>query len=556
MTGLATPLRTAHRFAAKLRRRVKLALAGESARCFFDLDDGELVSRMLTQSGKDPLHESPREAAFAHGRLALGERLYELREDLRRVFPLGLTPAQRGDLFHWFCRYGWDELGIEPLDVLRMLFEQDMTPDRGLTATYLVQPGWQEKWPSALTPGGWSSFKRELATEYRLKGRWIRQAALPPCYSAQEPLRPGELGVNAIGLFRYTSGLQQAAQSVVDALASAGVRLSLRDLPMAHQRDGRGRIGFDGLERFPVTIINTGLDLSVPDVYRIAGLHRRPGCYRIAVWWWEVEKLPKEWLGRGADVDEIWAPTAFIANALKVLGKPVFPMLPSVRLPAFEAKSKAACGLDPNRFTFLFAFDMNSRMPRKNPLGLIEAFRLAFRKSDPVELAIKVSPQERHYPEWWRELRSAASDHGVKLIDRGLPRGELLALMNATDAYVSLHRSEGFGLTMAEAMLLGKPTIATGYSGNLDFMTPENSYLVNWSPVPVDREAIQTQPGAVWAEPSVAHAAELMRRVFENPHEAQARAARARTELSSRLATDAAAARMVARLNAVVRRAS
>jgi len=551
MPGIASPVRTFRRLYAKLRRRARLALAGEASGCFFDLDDRELVSRILVQCGKEPLEVSPREAAFAHGRFAFGEKLYELREDLRTVFPLGLMPAQRGDFFHWFCRYGWPEMGIEPLDVLRMLFDQDATPDRGLATTYLVQPGWQAKWPNALTPGGWEPFKEALAAEFNLRGRWFKRAALPAHFASQTPLRPGELGVNAIGLFRYTSGLQQAAQCVVEALASAGVRLSLRDVPMAHNRDGRGRTGFDGLERFPITLINTGLDLAVPEAYRLAGLHRRPGVYRIAVWWWELEQLPEAWLGRGADVDEIWSPTAFIANALKVLGKPVFPMLPSVRLPAFEPKPKAACGLDPGKFSFLFVFDMNSRMPRKNPLALIDAFRLAFAKSEPVELAIKVSPQEQYYPEWWRQLRSAAAANGVKLIDRSLPRGDLLALMNAADAYVSLHRSEGFGLTMAEAMLLGKPTIATGYSGNLDFMTPENSCLVKWSPARIEEDIPPYPKGCVWADPDTADAARQMRRLYDDRGERERIAARGRSDAERILSVEASAERMTARLREI-----
>src|SRR5262245_56546836 len=128
MTGIASPFR----LFAKIRRRARLALAGEDPRCFFDIDDRELVSRI------HPVDGSPREWAFTHGRPLFGEKLYELREDLRTIFPLGLTPAQRGDLFNWFCRYGWSEMGLEPADVLRMLCEMDATPDRGLVATYLV----------------------------------------------------------------------------------------------------------------------------------------------------------------------------------------------------------------------------------------------------------------------------------------------------------------------------------------------------------------------------------------------------------------------------------
>jgi glycosyltransferase involved in cell wall biosynthesis len=405
---------------------------------------------------------------------------------------------------------------------------------------------WQQQFPEALSPVGWGSFKQWLAEKYGLSGRWFRRASLPAKYKAAKPR--AALGANVVGLFRYTSGLQQAVIGLVDSLAANGVATELRDVPMAHKRDGRSRAGFDGLERFPVTILNTGLDMPVKEAYRLAGLHARSEVYRIAVWWWELEQLPAAWLDRGRDVDEIWAPTRFIADALRVLGKPVFPMLPSVRLPAFTPRPKQHFGMSPEKFTFLFVFDMNSRMPRKNPLGLIRAFRLAFQPHEPVELVIKVSPQEKYYPEWWADLRAAACDNGVSLIDRDLSRDELLALMNAADAYVSLHRSEGFGLTMAEAMLLGKPTVATGYSGNLDFMTPENSYLVRYERGVIEEDAPPYPKGCVWAEPSVEHTAELMRSIVDRPEEAKAIAARGQADVESLLSPEASGKRMVERL--------
>ena len=529
----------------RARRRLALWLRGEHPGHYFDLYDSARIAGILNVPSFD------REEVFRHGDRIRGEQLYELRDDLRREFPLAFTPAQRGDFFHWFCRYGRHETEIEPLDVLRLLIELDASPDRGLAAAYLVQPAWQARYPDAFMPAGWEKFKRGLAEGYRLRGRWLRRARLPQEYTSERPLNPGELGINAIGLFRYTSGLQQAAQAAVDALMGAGVQVALRDVPMAHHRDGRGRAGFLALERHPITLINTGLDLAIPEVYRLAGLHPRTGVYRIAQWWWELEQLPEAWRDRGRDVDEIWAPTAFIASALRTLGKPVYPMLPSVRLPAFTAKSKVECGLAADRFTFLFIFDMNSRMPRKNPLGLIRAFRCAFRPSEPVELAIKVSPQERFYPECWRDLRAAVAENAVTLIDRNFDRGELLALLNAADAYASLHRSEGFGLTMAEAMLLGKPTIATGYSGNLDFMTEATSYLVRHERSFIEEEVPPYPKGCVWAEPSVEHAAEQMRRVFDNRAEAAAIAARGQAHVRALLSPAAAAKRMVARLREI-----
>jgi len=661
---LPGPLAAAAGLVRRARRRLGLILRGERRRVFFDIHDARLVNATLTAAGLPPITADPGEAevdvagaarfvlgllasprhlcpprvlsdgvhghfarwllsdesrerlgldlspraveniraAFEAGYRARADRLYELRDDVREAIPLALTPAQRGAYLEWCVAYGRHE--CDPLALLWSLFEHDEADDRGLVATYLVQPRWQRAVPHGLTRFGWDELKRWLAAEYGLRGAWFRRAALAPRYGPWDELallldakpelardfpheaaragKPGPVlgwlasrrlvagrrwegrladqiraglpdrtGVNVIGLFRYPSGLQQAANVLVESLAAAGVRTELRDMPVRTTRDWRSRRGFDGLERFPVTVLNTGLDVTVDDAYRFAGLHRRDGVHRVAVWWWELSTIPPEWHDRGRDVDEVWAPTRFVADALRPLGKPVHLMPPSVELPAFDPLPKAAFGLDPQKFTFLFVFDMNSRMPRKNPLGLLRAFRLAFDRSEPVELAIKVSPQESFYPGWWKELRAATADAGVTLIDRAMSRGELLALMNAADAYVSLHRSEGFGLTMAEAMLLGKPTLATAYSGNLDFMTADNSFLIDHTLVPVDAPGVTAPPGAVWAEPSVAHAAAVMRSIAADPAAAAEKARRARAELREKLSHAAAGARMAARLRAI-----
>ena len=526
------------RWARAARRRLRLALAGESREHFFDLTDAELVNRALADGGHPP--------PTGGGDAARGELLYELRDDLRTHFPLGLTPAQRGAFLQWFARHGWDGIPTRPLDLLAYLFELDATPDRGLVATYLVQPDWQAAQPDALTPEGWQPFKRWVTAKYGVRSGWLRRARLP----RDLPPARGD-GVNLLGFFRYVSGLQQAGLGVTDAFGAVGVPLALRDIPTRNNRDGRRRDSFLALEPHPVTVLNAGLDMPVPEAYRLAGLHPRPGVKRVAVWYWELEDVPAAWHDRGRDVDEVWAPTRFIADALRVLGKPVYPMLPAVWLSVFTPRPKAYFGFSPDRFTFLFVFDMNSRLPRKNPVALIRAFRQAFRPDEPAELAIKVSPQGEFYPEWWHELRAAARDAGVHLIDKNLSRDELLALMNAADAYASLHRSEGFGLTMAEAMLLGKPTVATGYSGNLDFMTPDNSYLVDYTRAVIEDDTPPYPKGCVWAEPSVAHAAELLRRVYDRPDEARAKGERARAELLELLSPAAAGARMKARLDAI-----
>jgi glycosyltransferase involved in cell wall biosynthesis len=279
-----------------------------------------------------------------------------------------------------------------------------------------------------------------------------------------------------------------------------------------------------------------------------AGVALRPGVRRIAVWYWEADVVPETVPAQPTPFDEIWAPTRFIAEAFRQrVTVPVVPMLPGLELPRFAPRPRADFGLRDDRFLFLFTFDMASLMARKNPLAVVEAFRRAFRPGEPAELVIKVARGDES-PADLAALTAACADNGVTLLNQLWPREELLALMNCCDCYVSLHRSEGLGLGMAETMLMGKPVIATNYSGNLDFMTPETSYLVDCVRVPVPASVPQYPPGSHWAEPSIDHAARLMRRVFDCRDESRAIGARAKAALTELMSLQAAGRRMTARL--------
>jgi glycosyltransferase involved in cell wall biosynthesis len=227
---------------------------------------------------------------------------------------------------------------------------------------------------------------------------------------------------------------------------------------------------------------------------------------------------------------------------------PVVPMLPGVVLPPFERKPRSAFGLRDDRFVFLFTFDLFSTLARKNPLGLIAAFRKAFGREEPVELVVKVSRGDAMSTDF-AVLKAACDVNGVTLLNSVLPRNDLLALMACADCYVSLHRSEGLGLGLAESMLMGKPVIGTGYSGNLDFMTAENSYLVRCERVPCAEDAPPYKKGFIWGEPDVNHAAELMRRVYANREEAKAKGELAKRELEELLSLEAYAKRVGKRLS-------
>lgn len=548
-------------------------------------------------------------AAFAADPGRRVKRVYEFRPDLREVFPFGMTPHPDRMLFLvWLIVHGPDAFGLTPEEALWFHFERNEDRDRGLVPTYLLQPEWQAAVPHGLTLFGWEELKAYLRDRYGVAGRWFDKARLvapfrpwddltlllqtKPDLTADFPRRetqagdaavvlgwidshpelprpheawrdrlredvtarvPSRPGVNVIGHFRYASGLQEAAAGVVTGVTRAGGRTVLRDLPVKFECDWTDKERYQGLELYDTTVYVAAVNTFPAEWMPRAGVLRRPGVKRIAVWYWELEEIPAGWADKIGWPDEVWAPTRFIADTFrKYVDVPVVPMLPGVELPAFGRKPKAYFGLPDDRFTFLFAFDMGSVMARKNPLGLIAAYKAAFRPDDRAHLAIKVSRGESD-PASFAALNRAAADAGVTVINTVLTRADTLALLAACDCYVSLHRSEGLGLGMAETMLMGKPVIATNYSGNTDFMTAETGYLVDYKRVPIVDDLPPYPRGCLWADPSVPHAAELMRRVYERPDEAAAVGARAKAALQDLLSMDAYGKRMIARLQNMAR---
>jgi SAM-dependent methyltransferase len=235
-------------------------------------------------------------------------------------------------------------------------------------------------------------------------------------------------------------------------------------------------------------------------------------------------------------VSEVWAVSEFSRAAIaSVTSKPVFAVPHAIVPPDVSpAIDRTVLGLPQDRTLFLFCFDLLSVMERKNPLGLIDAYTRAFTPRDGATLILKVINGDQRVPDLER-LRLAVADRpDILLIDHYLDADMLAGLVNVADCYVSLHRSEGFGLTMGEAMALGKPVIATAYSGNLDFMDSDTAFLVGWSEGAVPAGCSPYPEGAVWAEPDLGEAARLMRYVHEHPEEAREVGRRAQEAVSSR----------------------
>ncbi len=498
--------------------------------------------------GLSPVAAANIRAAFASYPGEHGLRAFEMRLDLRREYLFALTPKQRAPFLRWAAVHGERDSGLSTGEVLWLLGEMDLHPHRGLATTYRFHPEWQRAVPDALSSTGWPKLKAYLEAHYSIRHPWFRNAKLGAAGDPEVSPEERKRGVNVHAHFDFVSGLQEAALGLVRALRVAGIPITKRDLPALPRVSRRPDARCHDAERYDTTIFVSGLNTSPDEMYEMTGLYTRPGVRRIAVWYWELEEVPPDLAALMTWPDEVWAPTRFVAETFrKYVTVPVVTMLPGVELPPFAPRPREFFGLDPNRFVFLFTFDMFSTAGRKNPYGLIDAFRRAFAPSEPVDLVVKVSRGDKA-PEEFEKLAACCAAAGVKLMNEVLPREDLLALMASCDCYASLHRSEGLGLGLAETMLMGKPVIATGYSGNLDFMTPANSYLVRYERRASEIAHPPYPKGAVWAEPDLDHAAELMRHVVDHPEEAAATGARARAELERALSMEAYAQRIAERL--------
>lgn len=341
-------------------------------------------------------------------------------------------------------------------------------------------------------------------------------------------------GVNLSGHLRSEKGVGEAVRSVMRLLDAAQVSYVLNDLedPFSLNRELIANVHADNPYRVNLLVL-------AADAKPFLALRSQvyfANHYNIGHWAWELQDFPVEFLSNLEPFHQVWVASSFVAKGLKrVTGLPVnvVPYTLTGELPA-PSWHRLHLGLPQNQFVFLFMFDFHSVMERKNPVGLMRAFKHAFRQDDNAMLLLKCHHSEEA-PEALAALQAAAYGANIRILDASLAKSYIQTLLSLCDAYVSLHRAEGFGLTLAEAMALEKPVIATGYSGNLDFMTRENSYLVNHRLIPLARDLGPYKKDFVWAEPDLQHAAHLMRLVYEQRDAAQQVGKRARRDVLEKL---------------------
>lgn len=416
------------------------------------------------------------------------------------------------------------------------------------------------RWRSAVNEALVAPVSRMAPFERTPAWRATGVASDPVPVSAHEGFAPGrheDAGVTIHAYFRGQFGLGEAARLYTQALIDHGypVALSDMDLELPHGMNDRSlasRLGGDARYETHLVCVNPDyLDAALARIHR--GQSGHP--YVIGCWFWELERIPTAWQEAIDKVDEILVASSFVEDAFRaVTDKPIHRVsLPVGELPD-SGLSKRDFGLSEGVFVFLTSFDFNSGLDRKNPIGAIQAFKMAFPigRRD-VALLVKSSNGHRYPEEFSRLLDAAASDPRILVRDDILDRPHVRALQRCADSYVSLHRAEGFGLGLAESMWLGKPVIATNWSGNIDFMDTSNSCLVGARLIPVERGRYPFAEGQRWAEPDLMEAARYMARVVDDPAFAAKIGSKAAEDVRASLSPATTARQLTNRFEAIRR---
>lgn len=390
-------------------------------------------------------------------------------------------------------------------------------------------PALTTRFPSPAAPEFAAWLRQEGARRWPMLAHPLVALVPPP----RRRFRGGPVrGVNLFGHALGRLGIGEDVRMAARSLEAAGIPYVIRnvDAVAAGSEEDAAGLKLSDTSPYDVNLFcMTGM--STQETCLRLGMDLHDGRHSIGLWPWELPEWPRLWQSAWTCIDEVWATSQFTyaayARAARV---PVLhmPMAVALDTPAAAAgrAHRAAFGLPEYPFLFGFSFDGLSSFARKNPLAVVAAFRQAFPPEDRrVGLVLK-GLRTQGTPQWQALLDAMEGDTRIHAITRSLPRGELLDLYRCFDAFVSLHRSEGFGRNIAEVMLLGKPVIVAAHSGNLDFTRHDTAALVPVRLRVVEPGEYPFGSGQLWGEPDVDGAAAAMKRVFEDgPWAAQLAAA-------------------------------
>jgi glycosyltransferase involved in cell wall biosynthesis len=485
--------------------------------------------------------------------------IYQQRPDLQQAFP-DVLEKNRHQYVGWFRRWAKAELNLDDFFVDPMQ-QQHVSPSsvrltsgvRNLGALLYVS---FTSWLSQTGIGMWLEQKLGERFIKPVRNLFIQpdQGISPtPVSSLTIPnFGKAPFGLNLVGYLRDETGVGEVARACLRALNEEGfpVAYTLVTGHVARKND------------------NSVLHLPQGHPYRFNWFHINPdqlkivhdelgssffkGKYNIGYWAWELNWFPEEWWDRFEYLDEIWVGSSFVQNTLaQVSPIPVLVLGAPVEKRPDPSLTRTELRLPEDKLLFLYVFDALSFIERKNPLGVVEAYRRAFGcQSTTTKLVIKVTNLDQ-FPQHKELLEKAIRSVSGILIDGYMDREYLDALFHNIDAYVSLHRSEGFGMTIAEAMCLGKPVIATAYSSTKDYMNMTNSYPVGYQLIELKEDYGPYKKGQLWADPDLDHAAAQMRQIAENPDQAALIGTQGAVDIQQTYSSQAIARKIIDRLKII-----
>lgn len=439
--------------------------------------------------------------------------LWASRADLRATFPDIDNPFYRHHFIRWVIDNATAENGVpaEYVESLRNKLKnsgQTVGPAGRLFVKVAETLG-----PPIVTkfPVAWREKAKALI--YR-SSSVTTEEALPA--DSGEPVAPG---LNIIGYVRSEHGVGESSRRCASAALAADIAMSMYDFTVGNP----SRLLDTSFERYitannphRVNLFHINAD-QIPTMASALGRKFLIGHYNIGFWHWELPDFPDEWLGAFELLDEVWAPTSFVVQSISEKSPvPVLRMPHAIDFSITGSVTRVPLGLPEKDFLFLTMYDLSSFQARKNPQAVIKAFHRAFPDQSGVKLVVKTQ-NSQFSPDELRELHEFTSENpGIIHIDRTMTRQEVYELEALCDCFVSLHRSEGFGLGLAESMFLGKPVIGTNWSANTDFMNHANSCPVNYRLVELERSYGPYAKGQFWADPDVEHAAWYMKKLVED----------------------------------------
>jgi glycosyltransferase involved in cell wall biosynthesis len=391
-------------------------------------------------------------------------------------------------------------------------------------------------------------------------------------YSSEYARRHAKLGFNIVGFLTAELGVGESARCMIRAADAAGIPTALVPLKL----NCKNRLGDQSFaarlqDDNPHGINVIHLDPPASrDIDHHHGKSFRAGKYNIAYFAWELPEFPDAWVPAFDYYDEVWCPSDFSAAAIALKSPlPVLTMPHSITIPSgmgilpvnqSNDEVRKRFGLPRDKFLFLSLFDLNSYSARKNPRAAIEAFRLSGLADvgpdlragrSGAALVIKVQNVVGNEADFAALQASVRDLPGTVLLTETLSRADITALEAACDCFVSLHRSEGFGLAIAESMLLGKPVISTDWSATAEFVNHDNGCPVPAKLITLEQNHGPYAKGSTWAEPDVKHAAEWMKRLFADRSLAARLGAAARATIETRFAPSVIGARYRKRLESI-----